>query len=171
MSWIKAFCKICQVEVKYCGNATNIQNHLTRYHPDVLTSEDKPSGPKQKKPKDSLALPASCPRAKTITEAIAAFVCKDLHLYLVVENVGLKRLLKVLEPHFVMVQRKRLTKEINPNMFTSVKHSNQTKMQSAERVTITCEIWTVTSHYIDKWSLMSLGYRQPKFKPATPLVI
>nr|XP_033467746.1 zinc finger BED domain-containing protein 1-like [Epinephelus lanceolatus] len=64
-----------------------------------------------------------------------------------------------------MVQRKHLTETVIPMMYTRVKDDILTKMQSAERVAITCDTWTslstqscmtVTSHYIDnEWCLMS----------------
>ncbi|XP_036968503.1 E3 SUMO-protein ligase ZBED1-like [Acanthopagrus latus] len=64
-----------------------------------------------------------------------------------------------------MVQRKHLTETVIPMMYTCVKDDILTKMQSAERVAITCDTWTslstqsymtVTSHYIDnEWCLMS----------------
>ncbi|KAM8728456.1 E3 SUMO-protein ligase ZBED1-like [Acanthopagrus schlegelii] len=162
----KVVCKICQAEVSYCRNTTNLRNHLTRYHTMLtLASDNKPSGAKQKKLRESLKLPADSPRAIKITEAIATFVCKDLRPYSVVENEGFRRLLQVLEPHYVMVQRKHLTETVIPMMYTCVKDDILTKMQSAERVAITCDTWTslstqsymtVTSHYIDnEWCLMS----------------
>ena len=44
----KAICKLCKMEVKYCGNTTNQQNHLTRHHPD--TQSAKTSDPKKQTP-------------------------------------------------------------------------------------------------------------------------
>ena len=162
----KVVCKICEAEVSYCRNTTNLRNHLTRYHTMLtLASDNKPSGAKQKKPRESLTFPADSPRAIKITEAIATFVCKDLRPYSVVENEGFKQLVHVLDPHYVMVQRKHLTETVIPMMYTCVKEFILTKMQSAERVGIICDTWTsmstqsyltVNAHYIDnEWCVMS----------------
>ena len=143
----KVVCKICQAELSYCRNTTNLRSHLTRYHTTLstLASDNKPSGAKQKKLRDLLTLPPESLRAVKITEAIATFVCKDLRLYSVVENEGFRRLLQVLEPHYVMVQRKHLTETVIPMMCTCVKDDIRMKMQSAERVSITCDTWTSLS--------------------------
>ena len=66
--------------------------------------------------KTELTFPADSLRAIKITEAIATFVCKDLRPYSLVENEGLKRLILVLKPHFVMVQHKHLTEAVIPMM-------------------------------------------------------
>ncbi|KAL2102146.1 hypothetical protein ACEWY4_001314 [Coilia grayii] len=158
----KAICKLCKLEVKYCGNTTNLRNHLLRHHPE-LTS--KPSGPQQMKLKETLQLPANSARSIKITEAIAGFVCKDMRPYSVVENEGFRHLMKVTEPHYIMVSRKRLSEEVIPNMYQSVKENVKSKLQSAERVGITSDTWTslatesymsVTAHFIDgEWNLIS----------------
>ena len=139
---------------------------MTRYHTTLtLASDNKPSGAKQKKLRESLTLPADSPRAIKITEANTTFVCKDLRPYSVVENEGFKQLVHVLDPHYVMVQRKHLTETVIPMMYTCVKDAILTKMQCAERVGMTCDTWTslstqsyltVAAHYIDnEWCLMS----------------
>ncbi|XP_054592246.2 E3 SUMO-protein ligase ZBED1-like [Nothobranchius furzeri] len=159
----KVICKSCQMEVKYCGNTTNLNNHILRHHQDLAC---KPStGLQQMKIKESLQLPANSTRSHKITEAIAGFICKDMRPYSVVENEGFKRLMKVAEPQYVMVSRKRLSEEVIPNMYQSVKENVKSKLQSAERVGITTDTWTsvatesymsLTTHYIDEeWNLNS----------------
>ena len=49
----KAVCKTCQMEVKYSGNKTNLRNHMQRHHEDIMSE---PTGPQQKKLKESLQL-------------------------------------------------------------------------------------------------------------------
>ncbi|XP_028254439.1 zinc finger BED domain-containing protein 1-like [Parambassis ranga] len=159
----KAICKVCQMEVKYCGNTTNLRNHMLRHHQDLMS---KPStGSQQMKLKQTLQLPANSARSLKITEAIAGFICKDMRPYSVVENEGFRRLIKVTEPLYVMVSRKRLSEEVIPNMYQSVKEDVKSKLKSAVRVGITSDTWTsvatesymsVTAHYIDEeWNLIS----------------
>ena len=39
----KVVCKVCQAELSYCRNTTNLRNHLTRYHTTLtLASDNKP---------------------------------------------------------------------------------------------------------------------------------
>ncbi|KAM8733234.1 E3 SUMO-protein ligase ZBED1-like [Acanthopagrus schlegelii] len=158
----KAICKVCQMEIKYCGNTTNLRNHLLRHHRDLTSN---PPGPQQMKLKETLQLPANSARSLKITEAIAGFICKDMRPYSVVENDGFRHLMKVAEPHYVMVSRKSLSEEVIPNIYQSVKENVKTKLQSAERVGITSDTWTslatesymsVTAHFIDEeWNLVS----------------
>lgn len=57
---------------------------------------------KTKETKELLTLSSNALQAIKLTEATATFVCKDSHLYSVVENKGFKRLNKVLEPNYRM---------------------------------------------------------------------
>lgn len=159
----KAICKACQMEVKYCGNTTNLRNHMMRHHQDIIS---KPAtGPQQMTLKQTLQLPTNSARSVKITEAIAGFICKDMRPYSVVENVGFRRLMKVMEPNYVIVSRKRLSEEVIPNMYQTVKDGVMCKLKTAERVGITSVTWTsvatesymsVTAHYIDElWNLVS----------------
>lgn len=67
----KVVCEICQVELSYYRNTTNLRNHLTMYHTLLtLASDSKQSGAKPKKLKESLTLPVDSPRAIKLTEAI-----------------------------------------------------------------------------------------------------
>ena len=135
---------------------------MQRHHKDIMS---KPTGPQQKKLKEALQLPASSPRANKIIEAIAGFICSAMVPYSVVENPGFRRLIKVCEPHYVVVTRKRMAEQVIPNMYDVVKEGVKSKLQSAERLGITSDTWTsvatqsymsVTAHYIDEeWSLIS----------------
>lgn len=96
-----AVCKLCQIEVKYFGNTTNLNKHLQRHHPGIKPSTGQTG--QQMKLKESLTLPANSARSHSITMAIAEFVCKDMRPYSVVENEGFRRLMNVVEPHYAMV--------------------------------------------------------------------
>ena len=91
-----------------------------------------------------------------------SFICKDMRPYSVVENDGFRQLMKVAEPHYVMVSRKRLSQEVIPNMYRSVKENVKSHLQSAERVgdtwtsVATQSYMSVTAHFIDdEWNLVS----------------
>lgn len=38
----QAICKMCKKEVKYCGNTTDLQNHLMRHHPNTYSAKSDP---------------------------------------------------------------------------------------------------------------------------------
>ena len=85
--------------------------------------------------------------------------------YSVVENDGFRQLMKVAEPHYQMVSRKRISEDVIPNIYQSVREKVKTHIQSAERVGVTTDTWTsvatesymsVTTHFIDAdWNLTS----------------
>ena len=120
----KAICKACHKEVKYCGNTTNLRNYMLRHHQDLTSKLS--TGPQQMKLEQTLQLPANSARS--------------VWPYSVVENEGFRQLMKVTEPHYVTVSQKRLSEEVIPNMYQSVKEHVKSKLQSAERVAITKDI-------------------------------
>lgn len=91
----KAICKACHMEVKYCGNTTNLRNHMLRHHQDLMSKLS--TGLQEMKLKQTLPLPHNSARSVKITEVIAGFVCKDMRPYSVVENEGFRRLMRVTE--------------------------------------------------------------------------
>ncbi|XP_017261968.1 E3 SUMO-protein ligase ZBED1-like [Kryptolebias marmoratus] len=162
----KVVCKLCQRELKYCSNTTNLRNHLTRYHADAL-QKAQPVDSKQTQIDKSFIskLPSSSARAQKITKSVAVFICKDLRPYSVVENKGFKNMLKILEPRYAIPTRKYMTEVAVPSLYTEVKTDVLESLKSAERVALTCDGWTsratdpyvtITSHFIsDEWELVS----------------
>lgn len=73
--------------------------------------------------------------------------------------------MKVVAPQYGMVSRKRLSEEVIPNMYQTVRQTVKDKIQVAERVGVTSDTWTsvatesymsVTAHFIDdEWNLVS----------------
>ncbi|XP_034050992.1 zinc finger BED domain-containing protein 1-like [Thalassophryne amazonica] len=158
----KAVCKLCQIEVKYSGNTTNLRNHLSRHHADTAkpvanqTALEKAFGVK---------FPSNSKRALSITEGLGIFISKDLRPYSVVENAGFKLLIKRLEPRYVLPSRKHLSETVIPQMYAKSKDTLAHSLKSAERVALTCDCWTsrntvsyltITCHHIDEeWRLAS----------------
>ena len=75
----KAVCKLCKIEVKYCGNTTNLPDTQSAKTPLQQSSVDKAFVCKLQP--DSLS-------ERKITAAAATFICKDIRPYRVVENSG-----------------------------------------------------------------------------------
>lgn len=161
----KAVCKMCKMEVKHCGNTTNLRNHLTRHHPDILLAKTADTKQRSLEKAFAVKLASTSPRAQKITQSVATFICKDIRPYSVVENDGFQNLINTLEPRYVLPTRKHLSEVVIPNMYEKVKHDVTASLKSAERVAITCDSWTsratdnyltITSHHIDQeWRLVS----------------
>lgn len=81
-----AICKICEVEVKYNGNTTNLRSHLARHHPEFAqqAGKMKPLALQQTRLAAAFGskFPSTSVRAEEITSALASFICKDLSFYL-----------------------------------------------------------------------------------------
>uniref|UniRef100_A0A3P8QZG9 BED-type domain-containing protein n=1 Tax=Astatotilapia calliptera TaxID=8154 RepID=A0A3P8QZG9_ASTCA len=161
----KAVCKMCKMEVKHCGNTTNLRNHLTRHHPDILLAKTADTKQCSLEKAFAVKFESTSPRAQKITQSVATFICKDIRPYSVVENDGFQNLINTLEPRYVLPSRKHLSEVVIPNMYEKVKHDVTASLKSAERVAITCDSWTsratdnyltITSHHIDQeWRLVS----------------
>ena len=87
----KAVCKLCQTEVKYSGNTTNLRNHLSRHHGDLAKSAANQTALEKA---FGVKFPSNSTRALSITEGVGIFISKDLRPYSVVENAGFKLLIK-----------------------------------------------------------------------------
>lgn len=157
--------KDCQCEIKYCGNTSNLSAHLRRRHGmDGDCPETQAS-----KPSTSLTtffpvkLSTTSKRAKTITKAIAFFICKDMKPYCVVENEGFRYLLEVLEPRYNIPSRQYFSESYIPKLYTKVRDEVIHGLMSAEQVAITTDGWTscatesyitITCHFIDNdWQM------------------
>lgn len=170
-----AVCKLCDTNVKYSGNTTNLRAHLKRHHPNkvMLTEED----PKKLRPRDpqqttldidggcSHKFPSASPRSQKITESIAYFICQDLRPYSVVENAGFRRMVNAMEPRYPIPTREHLTKVCIPRLYAQTRAHVKASLGSAERVALTCGGWTsrtteayvtITAHFINKeWELVT----------------
>ncbi|KAM3876933.1 E3 SUMO-protein ligase ZBED1-like [Diretmus argenteus] len=166
-----AVCKICSVKIKYFGNTTNLRNHVSRCHPNVSTpanvaQEKKTADPAQPKIDDSLStLPSNSQRARKITRSCAAFIAKDIRPYSIVENVGFRYMLKILEPRYTLPSRTHFTDTAIPALYRETKAQVMASMSKASRVAMTCDSWTsvatesfltVTAHYVSEdWQIVS----------------
>ncbi len=66
-------------------------------------------------------LPPSSDKATRITQAIAAFIAKDLHPYSIVENQGFRALLHTLEPRYTIPSRRYFTDTAIPKLYSETK--------------------------------------------------
>ncbi len=159
-------CKLCQYQLKHCGNTTNLSAHLKRKHgiDESTLADEKPPLSRSSSPFMTnffaQKLAHNSKRAMSITSAIAFFICKDMRPYSVVENKGFRHLLHTLEPKDSIPSRQHFSESCIPKLYRQVKDNIQHRLTDAERVAITTDGWTsctteayvtVTCHHIDTY--------------------
>ncbi|XP_073450123.1 E3 SUMO-protein ligase ZBED1-like [Aquarana catesbeiana] len=165
-------CKACHTKIKYLGNTTNMRNHASRFHSEMLTPATTTTTNAAKsidraQPRiDAIlsTLPPNSEKGKRITKAVAAFIAKDLRPYSVVENTGFRYLLKTIEPRYKIPSRSHFTENVIPALYHETKAQIIASMSQASRVAITCDSWTsvttesyvtITAHYVKEWKILS----------------
>ena len=178
-----AFCSLCDAKLKYCRNTTNLFTHFKSQHPLVYVKSEllqqksaaeescsTSCATRGREKKDdsqrtlnetfqtSAMLPASSRRAKDITNAIGYFVAKDMLPISTTSGIGFKRLLRVLEPRYVVPHRKTFTERTLPAMYSSLRENCvRPLVSSAKHFALTTDCWTsragqafigVTIHFI-----------------------
>jgi hAT family C-terminal dimerisation region len=104
-------------------------------------------------------LSANDPRHQAITKRIGEMIAADMQPLSIVENIGFKRLLNVLEPRYKIPSRSYFTRTVIPDMYAAVRAKIQLEVDKAEFVSFTTDIWTndnnvdsflgLTAHWID----------------------
>ena len=174
----KAVCKICMMEYSYCGNTTNLMNHLMQKHRECMevtrdvgkrqiSIQDSMGGGDAKKP----TMPLSRAREGEITDVICEFLINDLRPLSTVEGEGFRNLIKTLEPRYNVPCRKTFTETHLRAKYNTIVNSLKAQISSLPSCSITHDGWTsiatesystVTVHYIDQnWELKS-GVLQTK---------
>ncbi|KAK7465991.1 hypothetical protein BaRGS_00037428 [Batillaria attramentaria] len=114
-----AVCLSCQTTVKTAGGTSNMNAHIRRHHPQLLSASSathsdssQTEAPVVKQRQQTLPeafqaqaakktkYPANSPRAKDITQKLAIFIVKDLRPYTLVENKQFRSLLAALDERY-----------------------------------------------------------------------
>lgn len=75
-----------KLDAKYCGNTTNLQNHLNRHHPETLSAKTCKRNKTVLEKAFAVKLPSNSPCAQKLTEAVVTFICKDIRPYSIVND-------------------------------------------------------------------------------------
>lgn len=173
-------CKLCRTILKYSSNTTNLNDHLRRWHPSIGTdtksktdkskTSEKLSNPSSSSTNPTSTLATIFPakisptsqRGKSITSAISQFIVRDLRPYSIVENIGFKNLIHVLEPKYTIPSRQHFSDKMIPQIYDDVKDKLKSEVKD-KFVSLTTDGWTsratesyitITSCHIDsKWEL------------------
>ncbi len=117
-------------------------------------------------------------KAQEITRCIGDFISKDMRPFSVVDNVGFRELVRVLEPRYHMPSRPHFSQEVVPALYCEAKTKVLDGLKKAENVAITTDGWTlracqsyitVTAHVITtEWEMKSFVLQtRPLFESHT----
>jgi hypothetical protein len=104
------------------------------------------------------------PRALAISKAIGQFIVVDMRPYSMVESVGFKQLISILEPRYEMPSRPYLSDKIVPDLYQKTRESVIHELKQAQYVSVTTDGWTssatesyitITVHYLVDWQIRS----------------
>ncbi|CAI6355581.1 unnamed protein product [Macrosiphum euphorbiae] len=96
---------------------------------------------------------------KAFYEAIVRMIAEDLQPLSIVENEGLKNMVKLLDSRYKIHSRRALDRTIIPNMYTNFRNKVQTLLNDTSYIAITTDIWTsintdsfktMTAHFFPK---------------------
>lgn len=174
-----AICKMCRAAIKYTGSTSNLATHLKRRHglddcaspSDSASTSGRLTVSKTGETQQSIPtffhtpLATSSTRSKSITDAIAFFICKDIQPYSVTENEGFRNLVHILEPRYHIPDRKLFVDKHIAVLYDKVRGEIAESLCKAHRVALTVDGWTsratdsyvtVTAHYVDdEWVLQN----------------
>ena len=161
-------CTLCDKNVRYSNNTTNLKQHLQAWHPAALSKGESSKSPQQTtmeafSQKESPKLPRGSRRAKDVTQAIAEFVSKDMRPVAVVEGVGFRNLVATLDPAYQIPSRKSVM-EVLHRMYDEVRSQVEAELSQVKHVSFTADFWTsvatdsflgISVHFVREWKLRS----------------
>lgn len=172
----RVICRLCQKDMPYKNNTTNLYSHLDRHHKDVyvkmLHYKQQSSTSQHQQPslqetiKKTQPLSKSSERHKKLANAVGQFIAKDLQPISVVDGEGFKFLMEVAEPRFTVPSRTYFTNTLLPAMYVDVQQKVRVVLSAANYCSVTTDLWTskyqtrayitLTCHLIDDdWNLNS----------------
>ncbi|XP_053506474.1 E3 SUMO-protein ligase ZBED1-like [Ictalurus furcatus] len=187
-------CKMCRRAVPTSsGNTSNLFHHLKQFHPIEYSESQKmrhhkglsqpvseisprPTSPSpavsKEKPMQQTWIAAFMPqdkqskRYKDITKAVTNFLAKDMMPFSMVENVGFRKMMSVIDPRYEIPGRKYFSSTAIPTLYSEVRERVQEQLKSGSYFATTADLWSsrtsepylsLTVHFIDQdWKLVSL---------------
>ncbi|XP_065197184.1 zinc finger BED domain-containing protein 4-like [Sycon ciliatum] len=169
----EASCKLCKKSFIYNGGTTsNLLAHLKSAHPSVVASNEPASKVQKSGAIDKFVLsraratkPCSGADAEALTQLLVDWITTDMRPLNIVNDDGLKRLLRFMEPSFNVPSRTHIASVVK-RKHSDGKEEVKAMMKSARRVAVTTDGWTskavrsystFTAHFLDdNWDLQSV---------------
>ena len=181
----EAICELCDERVKRSSNTTNLLTHLKRHHfiehEEVVLAarreqsespeehSQSTSGTKTRHQPSIVdliskkeAYKKDSPRYSTCQDALVAFICNDLQPISVVDSPSFRQLLYTLDPRFQPYSCSQFSRIIIPMKYDEVKRSVQEKLEKAEFISLTRDMWTgchnrgyisLSAHFVNDWEM------------------
>lgn len=170
-------CRLCSASINHkAGTTTNMIAHLKRKHNITVESSHKKEKTKppvsststgQLRLHDVFAMKnkyaRSSDRHETITKSIGTFIAKDMRPYSIVENVGFKKMVAVLDPRYDIPSRTHFAEKVIPALYEETKATLTANLSKAPFIALTTDSWTsratmsfntITAHMIDEdWEI------------------
>ncbi len=159
----QAECKLCQAKLSRGGtksttyNTSDLIQHLKSQHKaeykEFTCDTDKLQQTLQQTLAKREKMSRDNPRAIKITDALAEYIALDDQPLSVVDNLGFRRLLCILEPRYEIPSRTHITNTVLPKLHDFVKKHIHNLLQDVKALSFTTDIW---SSSVSPMSLISL---------------
>lgn len=194
-------CTVCSDIVKHANNTSNLFKHLKVKHPEqyqqaekqreedqeIAAKKRKTGSPKRATPVKLKAevvqkYPSDSTRRKNIDEAIVRMITVDMHPPSIVDNVGFRSLIQLLDPRYILPSKQHLKKNLLPVVYSKRVDELKQELAQVARMALSCELWasaseerylTITCHFLNSaWELKSLVLETIVFrkKPSTEII-
>ncbi|XP_056022020.1 E3 SUMO-protein ligase ZBED1-like [Ostrea edulis] len=159
----KVICKVCDIQLKYNGNTTNMMKHLSRHHPSAMLSPTcggtKSTNIKKENDTDLPRASSSgqllltdlkkhtkyssdSTRAKALNRKVGVFIAKDLRPLSIVDNKHFREFVTELDPRYSLPTRKHFSDKIIPQLYCETKEKVLNDIKKADSIALTTDSWT-----------------------------
>lgn len=151
---------------KTIGNTSNLKDHIKRFHAKLETHESCventnnacSSGLITRYFKKQNVYDRHSQRKLELDKALVLMVCQDFQPFFIVDDVGFKHFIKLLDPRYELPSRRTLTDILLKRYYEESKNKLSAIFEEVSCISLTCDLWTsranegyltVTSHFID----------------------
>lgn len=178
-----AVCTLCNEIVRTSGNTTNLFNHLKKAHKtsydevEMMQATEQIGSPKiRKTPKTIIKAEIKAPEIETpkiknakrnqkLTNSLVNMIAIDMAPSSMVDDIGFKNFVKVLDNSYEMPTSYHLIDDLLPTKYEAVKNKLQSALSKASFVALSTDVWTcgkpetfltIYCHFIDsEWRMKS----------------
>lgn len=163
----------CGREYKTSGNTSNLQDHIKQFHPIVTeadetspsshieTTESQSSFARSIRPffKRSIQYDSTSKRKIDLDQALTFMITTDLQAFSVVNDIGFRRFLNLLDPKYVIRSKFTIREKIMKDMYNKCALKLKGILKDIHFFAINTDSWTsistesyltITCHFVDQ---------------------